>query len=73
MGWQGGSSAALLWVIGESAGVSNTVVGVGCQLGHVRSSCDLYFFSRLDWLPYLKISGKYSNRAKAEALRPLKV
>lgn len=39
----------------------------------LRSPCDLYFFSRLDWLSYLEVSGQYSKITKAEAARPLKV
>ena len=53
--------------------MSKMPVGAGSQLGHFRSSCDFCFFSSLDWLPYLKVSGKSSNRAKEEVVRPPEV
>lgn len=53
--------------------MSKVADGTGCQLGHFMPPCNLYSFCRLDCFSYLKVSGHYSKRAKAEAKNPLKV
>ena len=48
------------------ASLTCLAVDAGCGLGH------LSFSSRVDWLPYMAISGQHCKNVKAEAVTPIK-
>ena len=79
VGWPGGSSATLTCIILVAAfclRVSwKAQDGKWCWLsaGSLQVFTWLLFFSRLDWIPYLSLSGMSFNREKEEVIGPLGV